>query len=93
MNKILALALALGLITSTAQAKERFYNSPYFWGGVVGGLVVGEVIADRHHEHRHKRHYHHVYEDEPECYMYHTRVWVPDRGYVPYQTVVCDDEE
>ncbi len=56
----------------------RFYNDPYFWSGVAGGLIGGAIIRDQY------------YYDEPECETIWTQVYVSGEGYRNVQRVVCD---
>lgn len=53
-----------------------FYNNPYFWGGVAGGLIGGAVINE--------------YYNEPECATVYRQVYDPVYGYVERAVVVCD---
>jgi hypothetical protein len=53
----------------------NFYNDPYFWGGVAGGLIGGAIIQDYY---------------QPECETIWVDVYIPGEGYRQQQTVVCD---
>lgn len=56
---------------------NNFYNDPYFWGGIAGGLIGGAIIRRQ-------------YYNEPECRYVWTEVYVPEYGYQERQVEVCD---
>jgi hypothetical protein len=43
---------------------NNFYEDPYFWGGVVGGLVGGAIINNQRNDYY-----------EPQCYIQQVQVW------------------
>ena len=72
----------------------KFYNDPYFWGsafGLLGNIITaprapvyaepGPVYAQPMPGM--------IYPQGAECFMAWTQVYIPGKGYVPYQTTVC----
>lgn len=70
----------------------KFYNDPYFWGsafGLLDDIITaprGEVYVQPGPVYAQPPV---VYEQPSECFMAWTQVYVPGKGYVPYQTTVC----
>lgn len=63
-----------------------FYQDPNFWGGVAGGLIGGAIIRQYNYDNVQPPT---IYQQPAECFMAWTQVYVPGKGYVPYQTTVC----
>lgn len=63
-----------------------FYQDPNFWGGVAGGLIGGAIIRQYDYDNVPPPA---IYQQPAECFMAWTQVYVPGKGYVPYQTTVC----
>jgi len=63
-----------------------FYQDPNFWGGVAGGLIGGALIREYDYDNVPPPA---VYQQPAECFMAWTQVYIPGKGYVPYQTTVC----
>lgn len=43
---------------------NNFYEDPYFWGGIVGGIVGGAIINNQRNDYY-----------EPQCYIQQVQVW------------------
>ena len=56
---------------------NNFYNNPYFWGGVAGGIIGGAIIRDQYYR-------------QPYCHQVIEQVYDPNYGYVNRQYVVCN---
>jgi hypothetical protein len=65
---------------------EYFYQDPNFWGGVAGGLIGGAIIRQYNYNEVEPLPY---YQQPAECFMAWTQVYIPGKGFVPYQTTVC----
>lgn len=63
-----------------------FYQDPNFWGGVAGGLIGGAIIREYDYDNVPPPA---VYQQPAECFMAWTQVYIPGKGFVPYQTTVC----
>lgn len=76
----------------TYENKTKFYNDPYFWGsalGVLDDIVTaprGQVYAQPGPVYAQPPV---VYEQPAECFMAWNQIYIPGKGYVPYQTTVC----
>lgn len=72
--------------------KTKFYNDPYFWGsalGVLDDIITaprGEVYVQPGPVYAQPPV---IYPQASECFTARTQVYIPYKGYVPYQTVVC----
>lgn len=73
-----------------------WYENPYLWGSVAG--VVGGLLLESGPEYAVPPAYAQpqVYAPPPgaymegaECQMMWTQVYIPGKGYIPYQTTVC----
>lgn len=65
---------------------KYFYQDPNFWGGVAGGLIGGAIIRQYEYDNVQPPLF---YQQPAECFMAWTQVYIPGKGYVPYQTAVC----
>lgn len=70
----------------------KFYNDPYFWGSALG--LLDDIITPRRGEVyvQPGQIYQQpplVYQQPAECFMAWTQVYIPGKGFVPYQTTVC----
>lgn len=76
----------------------EFYESPYFWGPIIG--LFGEIITQPRMapvapvvpgagQVYMQPQPGVIYPQGAECFMAWTQVYIPGKGYVPYQTTVC----
>lgn len=96
MKYLLAIVLTLSTILMTVPSAKADNSEEVIigvMGGLIGGLIIGEALNDRHHHHHRKRYRHqHIYiEREPRCYNRWFEVWDPYlEDYVRVNRRVCE---
>lgn len=94
MKKLLIASLAALMVASATVPAQAGNEGLAIIGGVIGGLVIGEALRDRHH-HNYPRHRHGSYYYEQSyydnCWIEYRRVWDPYRHrFITQKVRYCD---
>lgn len=95
MKYLLAIVLSLSMILVAVPSAKADNSEEVIigvMGGLIGGLVIGEALNDRHHHHRKRYRREYIYiEREPRCYNRWFEAWDPYlEDYVRVNRRVCE---